>query len=239
MKLIYLLLFCSAAFAQGPEVRRFSAGGVLSFSGLNLMKGGTTEHAAATNLLIESINQPGGYRLGGGVVAQFAFADRWAIAGSVLLRRVKFDTATYAYTGTDNPDTDADERKLNLDLDASKATFWEFPVVLRRYSQAHSIGGRRWFWEGGMAFRRATNVQRFRETSTPDGKTICCDDAPLTPAHSLTQGLVAGAGLQFVDQFGIRIVPEIRYVRWLRRTFDFQSVRSAANQLEAGLSFTF
>lgn len=238
MKLFHLLLLCPLAFAEDNAVRRFSAGGVLSFAGFNLMRSGTTEQTG-TALLINSTNQAGGYRFGGGGVAQMSFADRWALAGSVILRRVRFDTTTNTYTGTDNESTTTDERKLTVDQDSSKATFWAFPVVLRRYSKSHSESGRRWFWEGGMAFRRATNVQRFRETTKPDSTTVCCDDAPLTSTHSFTNGLVAGAGLQLVDEFGLRIVPGIRYVRWFNRTFDFDSVRSNANQLEAGISITF
>lgn len=207
-------------------------------SGLNLMQGGTKSESA-TNLLIESSNQPGGFRLGGGGTAQFAWADRWALAGSVLLRRVKFDTTTTTYTGTDNPNTTTDERRKTVDLDTTKSSFWEFPVVLRRYSQDHDIAGRRWFVEGGMSFRRATGVNRFRETTTPDNRTVCCDEVPLVPAHRLSGGVVVGGGFQFIDQFGLRIVPEVRFVRWLNRTFDFQSARSSANQLEAGVSFTF
>jgi hypothetical protein len=238
MKLIYLLLIPALACAEDSAVRRFSAGGVLSFTGFNLMRGGTTEQSG-TNLLVTSTNQAGGYRFGGGLVAQFSFADRWAVAGNVILRRVRFDTATDTYTGTDIESTTADERKLTIDQDSSKATFWEYPVVLRRYSKSHSTPGHRWFWEGGMAFRRATSVQRSRDTTNPDGTTVCCDQAPLTPAHTVTNGLVAGAGLQFVDDFGVRIVPGVRYVRWLNPTFDFQSVRSNINQIEAGISLTF
>jgi hypothetical protein len=48
-----------------------------------------------------------------------------------------------------------------------------------------------------------------------------------------------GAGIQFVDEFGIHVVPEFRYTRWEERVFENLTTRSQVNQIEADISLTF
>ena len=44
---------------------------------------------------------------------------------------------------------------------------------------------------------------------------------------------------QFVDEFGIHVVPEVRYTRWINPTFDNLTTSSQRNQVEAAISLTF
>jgi hypothetical protein len=50
---------------------------------------------------------------------------------------------------------------------------------------------------------------------------------------------VAGMGLRLVDDFNIKLSPELRYTRWMGATFDSESTRSRRNQLEVGIALTF
>ena len=40
------------------------------------------------------------------------------------------------------------------------------------------------------------------------------------PKHRSSFGAMVGAGIQFVDEFGIHVVPEVRYTRWMNPTFE-------------------
>jgi hypothetical protein len=42
-----------------------------------------------------------------------------------------------------------------------------------------------------------------------------------------------------VDEFGIHLVPEVRYTRWTMPIFHDQSTSSQRNQVEADISLTF
>jgi hypothetical protein len=46
-------------------------------------------------------------------------------------------------------------------------------------------------------------------------------------------------GLQLIDPFGIRVVPEVRYTRWLDDMFYYQSTITQRNQIEAVISLSF
>jgi len=59
------------------------------------------------------------------------------------------------------------------------------------------------------------------------------------PQHRSSVGVVAGVGVQFDDEFGIHVVPEVRYTRWINPTFDNLSTNTQRNQVEAAISLTF
>ncbi len=54
------------------------------------------------------------------------------------------------------------------------------------------------------------------------------------PEHRSAIGMVVGAGIQFVDEFGIHVVPEVRYTRWVNPIFDNLTTKTQTNQVEAG-----
>lgn len=209
---------------EKPFVRRFSAGGWLSISAFSLMEDSTKTEANA-----KYTTSPRGHRFGGGGIVQVTIGDKFAIAGTGSLRRVRFETNNEL---TENSKT----TKQN---DFSSTDFWEFPAVLRRYNKSRMDSGRRWFVEGGTGLRRIRNVRSSLQTTTPDDKTVCCDERPIQPANRFAAGIVAGAGYQFIDQFGLRFVPIIRYTYWAQPTFDKLSVHSNRHQLEAGIAITF
>jgi hypothetical protein len=206
-----------------PGVRRFSAGGVLTFSGFRLMENLSVTQANATYT-----TKPSGPRLAGGGIVQYAFANRYAAAGQFLLRRARFETnSTFTLSTTASSQ------------DFSSADFWEIPLTLRRYSRPHAEQGARWFAEGGMALRYTRNIRSSLLSTDTAGRTVCCDERPIMAQHSPAAGLTLGAGYQVVDQFGLRLVPQFRYTRWLQPTFDQRSIRSRRDQIEAGVAITF
>ncbi|MBY0505433.1 MAG: PorT family protein [Bryobacteraceae bacterium] len=210
--------------APSDGVRRFSVGGVLSFSAFSLIK-----DATATSATTDATTKPKGSRFGGGILAQVAFADRFAAAGQVLFRRARFETNSEIKVSNGT----------TKQQDFSSADFVELPFTLRRYSHSHAESGARWFAEGGLALRHVRNIRSSLQTTDTTNKTVCCDERPIPAQNSWSTGATFGLGYQLVDQFGLRLVPYARYTRWLQSAFDRQSVRSDPNQLEAGVAITF
>jgi hypothetical protein len=46
-------------------------------------------------------------------------------------------------------------------------------------------------------------------------------------------------GVHAVDPFGIRVVPEVRYTRWMGETWNMLSTKTSRNQIEAIISIGF
>lgn len=226
--LVFIVCGIGAAQEPGAFVRRFSAGGIISVSGLSLMEPGEVNQTAGS-VQIKSTTNSLGNRFGGGGLLQFAFRGRYAAAGGAVLRRVSFSTVKESSL----------DGSTTTENDDSRADLWDFPLLVRRYDRPHNVAGHRRFYEAGVVLRRARNVRSFRETTKPDATSVCCDEAPLIPANRLASGITVGAGMQLIDQLKLRFVPELRYTYWVGRTFDTLSARSQRHQLEINLAITF
>lgn len=228
-----------ATQAGAVYVRRFSAGGMLSVMGLPGIPGRTVDQTVSTNVKVNSTTDADKRLFGGGVVVQFALTNRFAVTSDFLIRKASFKTTDITYEGVDDSSTTADERKKTTKESKSRATFSDIPILLRYYNKDRTKPGRRRFFEGGVTFRKVHGIHSFGQTTTSDGKVVCCDETPITPANKWLTGFTAGFGYQFIDDMKIRFIPEVRYTRWMGRTFDTLSTQSRVDQIEGTISITF
>jgi hypothetical protein len=62
----------------------------------------------------------------------------------------------------------------------------------------------------------------------------------LQPPYKRTVlGVTAGFGGQFIDPLGVRVIPEVRYTRWLGLNFDVPAMSSRRDQIEFVFSLAF
>ncbi len=221
-------------------VRRFSAGATLSVLVLD------TIPAAGASVITSSPAFDGQYstknaskRIGFGVTAQAAITERFAVNASVLLRKMGYKRNSDIYTGVDNPSTPKDERTYTVHNEDTRAKFRDVPVTLRYYTKDRHMSGPRGFVEGGAALRWVSHIRTSIDTTVNAGDTKCCDTTPVKPDSRTVRGLVAGAGFQLIDGVGIRVVPAVRYTRWMGDTFNTPSTRTQRNQVEGMVSLTF
>lgn len=179
----------------------------------------------------------GGYRVGFGGLVQVRLPRKFAFAASVLQHKSQHSRTIDTYEGTDNPNTPLDDRKHTTIDETSIVKYWDYTFLLRRYTKDHFQSGHRAFFEGGINIRDARSIRSERETTL--GATTTPDNKPIVPDRKMGRGLVGGVGAQFVDDFGVKLVPEFRYTRWIQPTFDNLSTQSRKNQFEAIVSITF
>lgn len=168
-------------------------------------------------------------RVGFGIVTQVALSNRFAVAANPLYRK-------FGYEMTTSMTTNSVTTKMHED---TRARLIDVPVTLRFYTKSRMDPGPRGFIEVGGALRNVTRIRTQIDHTDADGDNTCCDSTPATPSHRSIRGLVAGFGLQFIDPVGVRVVPEVRYTRWLAETFNTYSTRTSRNQIEIVLSLTF
>ncbi len=111
--------------------------------------------------------------------------------------------------------------------------------MVRYYAKDRHDKGPRVFVEGGGTLRRISNVRTSISSQTGSEDKVCCDTTPASYARRTIRGFTGGFGVQVVDDFGLRLVPEVRYTRWAGQTFSGISTASRRNQLEIMLSLTF
>ena len=219
---------------------RISFGATLSVLGLDMIPGKTSSNVT-TSPAVDAIytTTAGSKRIGFGGVVQLALTERFAVNVSLLTRRIGYKMNGDIFTGTDNPTTPTDERKHTVTNEDTRAKLYDLPIMVQYYNRDRHAPRLRWFVEGGGVLRRVSDIKTSIDTTINAGTTSCCTTTPIVPANRTARGAVAGAGVLFKDDFGIHIVPEFRYTRWLNQTFQSNSTGIQRNQLEAMVSLTF
>lgn len=213
-------------------VRRFSAGVVFQYLPLKMMQSDQIQLTEPGPIEINSDSSPKtrNVALGGGVVIQAAITGRFTLVSGALLRQTGYETTNTIYVGP--------LRRQIITNELTSARFIDFPLLVRRYNIDRTEPGWRWFYEAGGTMRHLwkarTTIKR-----TEAGVEDCCSSGPAPLSSKNLPGVTGGFGLQFNDDFGIRIIPEARYTWWLGRTFSNYATRSARHQVEVGISFTF
>jgi Outer membrane protein beta-barrel domain len=228
------------AAPQSPsEVRRFSAGLTASFTPWDLMKGGDFSGVVFPGPKdVQSSSAPNSKWYAAGVAMQVTLTNRFAVAINAIVRQAGFVMSSNTIEGVDLPTTPTDDRKYYIAYEDTHAYYMDLPLMVRFYGKSHKKEGRRWFVETGGTVRHAWNTKTSITTETIDG-TTCCDNTPTRVHKQNALGATAGAGMHFKDDFGIRIIPEVRYTRWLNETFQKYGVRSSRNQIEFLLTIGF
>lgn len=231
----------SADLNKGNFVRRFSAGVTLSVLGFSLVGAGTSSVNVPSNVVTNYSTTNASERLGYGITAQAAITDHFAIAAGGFLRKIG-----YQFTTTVNTTTNVLEGTTVIPITATisshedtRARLIDIPLVLRYYGKGRHTPGPRWFVEGGGAWRRVSNIRTSVDSTDPSGVISCCVFTPAQAANRTARGIVGGAGIQLIDPLGIRVIPEIRYTRWMDDIFKSFTTSTKRNQLDASITLSF
>ena len=175
---------------------------------------------------------------GPGIMAEYRLTDHLALAGEAHFHHVDYQMTGQIYTGYNSSTTGGDNRPVTDTTTYSQANFYEYPLLLRYYGFWSHGWKRRIFFTGGVELRHVGKIRTGNDFTYPSGETDY-NENPATPNKVNDLGVVGGLGMRFVDEFHIRIVPEMRYIRWQAPTLEGPAFASVVNQLEAGLSLSF
>lgn len=229
------------AMPESPAiVRRFSFGLSAAFLPWDPVKGGDFSGILLPGPLdVQSSSGPKSKWYGGGLAMQVTLNNRFALAVNAIVRQAGFQIYSNVIEGIDNPTTPSvDERKYYIANNESHAYYMDLPVLVRFYNKSHRKDGKRWFAELGGTARHVWNVKTSITKEDVNGST-CCDNTPARIHKQNALGATAGAGMHFVDDFGLRIIPEVRYTRWFADSFRLYGVRGRRDQIELMLTIGF
>lgn len=218
-------------------VRRLSLGVGLSVIALDTINNGslsrtTTTPPTAGNYATTAIRKRVGYN----ATLQVLVTNRFAFTIGVVRRNVAFNRNGEVLSGIDNPTTAIDDRRYATIFEDTRARFYDIPVTIRYFGKDRTRAGGRWFLEGGVVQRNVSNLNSTVFTTLGDDEPTCCNP---TRATNGVRGVIAGFGGQLVDPFGIRVMPSVRYTRWMGETFNSFSTVSKRNQIEAMITIGF
>ncbi len=225
---------------SGAYIRRFVFGGTLSFLPLSLMQGGKKSEVYGTPpISIESQADSRSKYFGAGVGLQAFITERWAVGVGFIWRRSGYRLTTKFHDTIDNPSTTEDERTLLKTVtEETRAHYYDVPLMIRRFNRSRYEPGWRYFYEAGPTLR---TVRKIRTAIQEETETTidCCNETPATPSKKNLLGVTAGAGIILRDDFGIKIIPEVRYTRWFGGAFNTRAATSRRDQVDVSISFLF
>ncbi|HLG95624.1 MAG TPA: hypothetical protein VKX49_04865 [Bryobacteraceae bacterium] len=226
-------------------VRRIGIGATLSVTGLELLSGGSSSTTAtpnaATSVTTDTSTSAASSRIGYGLTAQAAITEHFALAVGGYLRRMGYTSGTTVTTNLTTFINGAQQTTTTITSthDDVRTRLIDIPVMIRYYQKGRHTPGARWFAEGGGAYRDVENIRSSRYAVDNSGTITCCTNNVVQPAHKTSRGFAAGFGAQFIDPFGIRVVPEVRYIRWVTPIFSDATTHMQRNQVEVDLTLSF
>ncbi|MGB6947010.1 MAG: outer membrane beta-barrel protein [Bryobacteraceae bacterium] len=231
----------SSSAPAPPSERRFTGGITLTVLGLSLIPGRTTTDNNSTEISTEYQTTGASERIGYGLTVQARIINHFYLDLSGLIRRIGYQETTTVSTTTTavlNGSTYPSTTTTSTHED-TRARLIDIPFLVRYYGTGKRPTSPRWFLEAGGTWRLANQIRTSIDSTDASGNVTCCTTTPAIPKHRSGIGMVVGAGMQFVDEFGIHVVPEVRYTRWLDSTFENLSTTTDRNQVEADISLTF
>jgi hypothetical protein len=221
--------------------RRITGGVTLTVLGFSLIPGRTSTVDNSSTVGTQNQTQAASERIGYGLTGQVRITNHFSVDISALMRKAgyQFTSTVTTTTTTILNGVTSSTTSGTITHEDTRARFFEFPLTVRYYSGAKRANGPRWFAEGGGAWRWSNGIRTSTDVTDAAGVDTCCSFTPVVPAHRSGIGMVAGIGLQFIDAFGIHVVPEVRYTRWIDQVFDNLTTHTFQNQLDASISLTF
>jgi hypothetical protein len=243
-----LLAAATVLHAQAPEpvelerrayVRRISAGATLAIPFLNFLKPGSAVYSQTTPPLMETMDSTSKRHYGGGgLMLQVAITEKWAVNMNAIYRKAEYSYTDTQLAGVDNPNTVLDDRTLTTIDGWTRLRYLDIPVLARIYNKDRHRKGNRWFFEAGPDVRTVRKILTRRITTDPNNNVFT--NTNLQPPYKRTVlGFTTGFGAQFIDPVGVRVIPEVRYTRWLGLNIDVPATSSRRDQIEFVFSLAF
>ncbi len=209
--------------------------------GLSLIPGKTNTVDNTSEISTQYQTSGASHRIGYGLTIQGRITQHIYVDVSGLLERIGYQetttistTTTAVLNGTSYPSTSSTSTH-----EYTHSRLIEIPLLVRYYGIGKRPSSPRWFLEAGGDWRLTNDIRTSMDSTDSSGTVTCCTFTPAVPEHRSDVGVVVGAGIQFVDEFGIHVVPEVRYTRWQDKLFNNLTTHTAANQVEADISLTF
>jgi hypothetical protein len=206
-----------------------------------MIPGRNTTDDNTTEIMTQYQTTGASERIGYGLTVQARIINHFYLNLSGLLRRIGYQETTTVSTttisvlnGSTYPST-----SMTSTHEDTRSRLIDIPFLVRYYGTGKRPRSPRWFLEAGGTWRLAKDIRTSIDSTDASGTVTCCTTTPAVPKHRSAIGATVGAGIQFMDEFGIKVTPEFRYTRWREPIFENLSTNTSLNQIEGLISITF
>ena len=175
---------------------------------------------------------------GPGAMAEYRLTDHISVAAEIHFHHEDYTVTDNILSGYNTSTTGGDNRPLTTTVQTSAINVYELPLMARYYGLWSHGWKRRLYISGGGQFLHVGKIRTGNDFIYPNGTTDY-NENPAIPNKTNDLGAVVGVGMRLVDEFHIRVAPEVRYIRWQGPAVLGTGYRSAPGQVEANLSLSF
>jgi hypothetical protein len=174
------------------------------------------------------------------VTAEHSFSKRFSLGLELRFHHARFLQTTSMLSGNLDPNATFDDRIPNIFTESTNARYYEAPLVGRFFGLRPTGWLSRAYIAGGLEYRHVGLVRNRNEYSYADGDLQFTQTVVAPPSMTNQLGYVGGVGMRFIDEpTKIRLMPEVRFIRWKGDVFQGPGYHSAANQLEIGVGVSY
>jgi hypothetical protein len=225
--------------AAAPAAKRYSFGLRFQAAGLRMFKTYGAETSTTSPIADYTYSAKSDlHRTAVLPALEIRVRDRMTVGVDLLFHHALYRATTEIRSGKKDANASTDDRAVTTITETSKANYWELPVLVRYYGiRKHGLLARAYVGGGG-AFRHVGKIRTGTEYAYADATTDY-NEAAAVPHLRNQFGAVAAVGLRFMDEVGLKVMPEIRFVHWQGQAFQGPSYRSTQNDASIGLGFVF
>jgi hypothetical protein len=173
-----------------------------------------------------------------GPTLEYRWTAHISFGTELHFHHANYTQTTTLRSGVAPPDPAFDTRTTTTIIQDSKINYWEVPLLAHYYGLRPQGWFSRLYVTGGVQYRHVGRIRTANTSQYPDNTSDYNETPP--PASLKNQfGAVGGLGIRFLDDFNIKLAPEVRFIRWFGTTFDGPAFRSASNQIEASIGVSF
>ena len=179
-----------------------------------------------------------GRKVNGAPTVEYRFSKRFTLGADFRFEPVEFAQQTEVWSGNPDPNSSYDNRAPSYFIDDTKIDYLEIPVMARAFPFSSKGWFSRVYVLAGGDIRHIMRIRTDNEYHLANGIDYT-DNVSDVPSTYNQLGAVVGVGFRFIDDFNVKTMPEIRYVKWRGTPFQGVAYRSAPGQLEFSVGFSF
>ncbi len=224
---------------SGPDVRRPSIGARVEYYPGRFFRAWYGTMSTVKPIADYTYSGWGGKgKLAVAPTVEYRLTNRISLGAELQFHYAEYSQVEQVRTGAIDPNSSVDNRKVATYFDYTKADYWDVPLLAHYYGLRSKGYLTRSYLSAGLELRHVGRVRTGNEITNADGTTNY-NEIPDTPRHKNELGYTLGVGLRWVDDYKIKIAPEIRYIRWQGSTFEGPSYHSQVNEIQGGLGISF
>jgi hypothetical protein len=179
-----------------------------------------------------------GPRAGLAPMVEYRLTKHLSLGLELDFHKAEYQQTTQFISGAKDPNSSNDDRKTTTIRETTRVNYWETPLVARycgfrrtgRLSNTYVLGGVEW--------RHVGKIRTGTEFSYADGTTDY-NEVPAHPDRTNQTGVFGGIGYRIVNTLHMKFTPEVRFVHWQGISFQGLTYRSARNQVELSLGWSY